>query len=793
MYFGGRLLNFNSMVRDEVDGSRVAQINLLRIAKGNEDPNRIHLFRCDNNLPDLKTFNDNCAQLEVPNRSNTNYMPYDISDELELRNRFLLDVNDSNSRLESAVQKTLRFYWGNPYRHRFVPIDTLADLDAWKIMLSAYDIDLNLYRTNAYDFRHLLTTYDLDTTYNPMNRRQQYVNDVNLADLYYNDFNSCVDPCASVAVVQGLKADLAQIAVNIKDYGDSDNIVSVLNVNIDGTGERTFYGFETPCIYISELSFAFRSADRNTPGDTDQVAFAIELFKRYGDDTFGDDFEIVVTAGPNNVERRFRIDGSSFATRGSKFYVKVFESDITKPLLRDKVMFSDTPENGATGVDPRVLLGWDKSWQDKDPTKPWQYDIYFGTDPNNVRDANTTNGLGVYIGRNPSRSFDPNPTGDLDTSETYYWRIDDVDSTGKVIGKGEIWHFTTADKIPTPDVDSTISYSDMVFDEGTRIDLNRDTAAGPVCVDTVTIPRGLILKSTDLSTGISLTRDIRENWCIKKLWSPEPTVMSAGNSSLGNSWDQFQSTDPETIEAHPRRFDNVGDVCKVFRVNAYNLGPTSTERSSMIDLTEPNMQRIFNYITGLNDQLFDKAKTKVKGRINVNTAPWYVIAQLPWVSPELARTIVAYRDKTDIEAAGVGIFYSNGRGNVTGIPGLREAPGFASIGELANVINRDETMPGNSPYSMHRYGIDGVDQLGFPDLTFNSRTRTDGAKDNQEELNLIFARISDLVTVRSDLFTAYILVRLGETGPQKRVIAILDRSDRKNVKVVARYPVPDPR
>ena len=62
---------------------------------------------------------------------------------------------------------------------------------------------------------------------------------------------------------------------------------------------------------------------------------------------------------------------------------------------------------------------------------------------------------------------------------------------------------------------------------------------------------------------------------------------------------------------------------------------------------------------------------------------------------------------------------------------------------------------------------------------------------------MIFARISNLVTVRSDVFTAYILVRIGSDGPQKRVMAILDRSNVYSgdgkVRIVALHPVPDPR
>ncbi|GAG84851.1 unnamed protein product, partial [marine sediment metagenome] len=99
-------------------------------------------------------------------------------------------------------------------------------------------------------------------------------------------------------------------------------------------------------------------------------------------------------------------------------------------------------------------------------------------------------------------------------------------------------------------------------------------------------------------------------------------------------------------------------------------------------------------------------------------------------------------------------------------------------------------------YSMRYYVLDSSykdkDQLEFPDLT-----RDDGAADDFEERDLIFARISDLVTVRSDVFTAYILVRIGADGPQKRVVAILDRSNvyspSDKVKIHALHQVPDPR
>ncbi len=99
---------------------------------------------------------------------------------------------------------------------------------------------------------------------------------------------------------------------------------------------------------------------------------------------------------------------------------------------------------------------------------------------------------------------------------------------------------------------------------------------------------------------------------------------------------------------------------------------------------------------------------------------------------------------------------------------------------------------GDDDYSMRYYKLKTGDLGGYPDLSGG-----DGAADDFEERDIIFARISNLVTVRSDIFTAYILVRIGVDGPQKRMIAILDRSDvyssGDKVKIVALHPVPDPR
>ncbi|MFC1782248.1 hypothetical protein ACFL02_01515 [Planctomycetota bacterium] len=199
----------------------------------------------------------------------------------------------------------------------------------------------------------------------------------------------------------------------------------------------------------------------------------------------------------------------------------------------------------------------------------------------------------------------------------------------------------------------------------------------------------------------------------------------------------------------------------------------------------------------------------VPGRININTAPWLVIRQLPWMTDELAHAIVAFRDKTNLGLKIPGApNYSDpnpllriGRTLATHNP-LATAPdpniysefrGFRHIGELTQIRVPNPTTV-NGQFDIRQYMLDGVNNgnpIVPPDFSGDLIT------DDFEERDLIFQRISNLVTVRSDVFTAYILVRIGRTGPQKRMIAIFDRSNcflpTDTPKLVALHPVPDPR
>jgi hypothetical protein len=242
-------------------------------------------------------------------------------------------------------------------------------------------------------------------------------------------------------------------------------------------------------------------------------------------------------------------------------------------------------------------------------------------------------------------------------------------------------------------------------------------------------------------------------------------------------------------------FVTVGDVSRMLIIGpgtdpntmGQRLDVAADEAEIRVDLQNPDFRNIFQYLTVFDPTVdgidnngdgygvganVDPNELKIPGRININTAPWYVIAQLPWMQ---------YYTLTDPNIADVPY------GRAQAVCYYRDdiLGGFKSIGELMWVP------------AIRSLGLDVSDNLNSDVANPGPDFTDDSATNDFEERDLIFSRISNLVTVRSDVFTAYILVRIGADGPQKRVIAILDRSNVYSsdgkVRIIALHPVPDPR
>jgi hypothetical protein len=161
---------------------------------------------------------------------------------------------------------------------------------------------------------------------------------------------------------------------------------------------------------------------------------------------------------------------------------------------------------------------------------------------------------------------------------------------------------------------------------------------------------------------------------------------------------------------------------------------------------------LLNYICTLN-----RDEGNLPGRININTAPKYVIAAA--IPPQL---IMSSGDpNTALTLAGDIVNYRKTYGP------------YQNLRQLLNI-------PAIQKY-MIKTGLVG-------DQSINN---------DFEKRDWIISRLSNIFTVRSDTFTAYILVRLGADGPQRRMMAIFDRSNvwlpTDKPKLVALHPVPDPR
>jgi DNA uptake protein ComE-like DNA-binding protein len=186
------------------------------------------------------------------------------------------------------------------------------------------------------------------------------------------------------------------------------------------------------------------------------------------------------------------------------------------------------------------------------------------------------------------------------------------------------------------------------------------------------------------------------------------------------------------------------------------------EASIRLDISRYPADAIFRYVRVLSGRQFNVPGGEglpIRGRININTAGPYVLNRLPYlewagrrIGSDIGQAIVDYRN-------------SNGA--------------FSSIAQLLRV-----------PQMQGMVGI-AEQEDGGPDLT------PDGIYDDLEARDLLFSRISNLITVRSDIFTAYILIRLGEDGPQRRLMAIFDRSQVKTAsdmpRLILLHRVPDPR
>ncbi len=182
----------------------------------------------------------------------------------------------------------------------------------------------------------------------------------------------------------------------------------------------------------------------------------------------------------------------------------------------------------------------------------------------------------------------------------------------------------------------------------------------------------------------------------------------------------------------------------------------------------------------------------VYGRININTAPWQVIRYLPGISAMaqrdlIATDIVAYRDLLNNTSTG-GTNYSGGataRANamVPVLTDLRGDAGFASPGEIAIPIYlRGSKADIAAGYRLPQNNYSAIDESPY-NYTLEG-TADDGLDEITGDLSkydIYYSWLSNQLTVRSDVYIAYIRVQIGDsattTGAVRKYVAVIDRSN----------------
>jgi hypothetical protein len=169
---------------------------------------------------------------------------------------------------------------------------------------------------------------------------------------------------------------------------------------------------------------------------------------------FEDEGSIYLEAGWASLRMEYFNEGGD-AIAQLKWESSTMPRQIISPaaLSISKRTTAPNPFNGATDVDRLAIIEWAKG------NKAVQHDVYFGTDYNDVAQANVTTS-GIYRGRQDLDNTQYTPSeAPLDWNTTYYWRVDEVndaDPNSPWIGK--VWSFTTGDYITIDDFEA---YNDL--------------------------------------------------------------------------------------------------------------------------------------------------------------------------------------------------------------------------------------------------------------------------------------------------------------------------------------------
>ena len=171
---------------------------------------------------------------------------------------------------------------------------------------------------------------------------------------------------------------------------------------------------------------------------------------------FGDNFEDVNNAADGLSQGIITYEPGTLKL-AKTYYWRVDEFDVAETYKGDVWSFttegavdSPNPAKGAVDVKQTALLSWSPG------VFGASYEIYFGTDKDAVKNADTSSPEYKGSGNLGSENYDP---GQLEWNTTYYWRIEEANNANADSPwTGPLWSFTTANFLVIDDMES---YNDL--------------------------------------------------------------------------------------------------------------------------------------------------------------------------------------------------------------------------------------------------------------------------------------------------------------------------------------------
>jgi len=701
------------------------------------------------------------------------YCLFDIQDEVEIRNRFLLTslvqarfeqtINDKQPPYRYGMYETFDYRrgefeggWDVPLPVKRIPVTLTDELQVWKQRMNPKNFD-NSDPANShsyyYDRRHVCTFYSFDRNL----RRGGDPALENLSEKLQQVYKKIFMPADGHAV--SVRADF------LSDTPESRRHILHL-----------LYAFRAYYLYKGEsLSSAARKAAQITANmidylDDDSESTKGPFFDRWTDPDTGKQ-----TPGQTN-------NNPTFFNRS---VIKRLILEVSTALHGED---SSVPIVNIDNIDPSVFKRFDFGLADGETIygferQPFLSELYVVRNNNNVPTEAALELINPYdssillsgwqivfhkVGAPTPFQISAGktiPAGTANKPGRFVIRSTSsapVDITFSPFGMGTL--LTDANSIelqrPCPDNPSVFLTVDQIAREQIELVLTDNATDG--------LPTLHVLKRQDTGWKFTNAGAYVHQKAVPPAASPA-TLGTANGITVEKEkagW-QMPVANYNPISAERGLF-TLGDFEKVLFVGNQQGRDSKTVTMAVAEAAKEGDIRfdikgepeLLGFVCFLN-----REKGSLPGRININTAPKHVLAAaIPSVLTHSTGTInlVDPNSKT----AQVVEDYAELI--------IQKRP-FTHLGELLTNIPEFEV------YAKQ----EGLDVVGDKAI-----------KGDLEERDLILSHLSNIFTTRSDVFTAYILVRVGREGPQRRVIAIFDRSQvwspTDRPEVVAMKIVPNP-